>query len=98
MGGGGGGGGIFRFFRRFVCFFKHTLDSNEEIHTGLFNRTGEPEASVFPNHKKAELPNYGLFQGAFFSISKTHQPESSFYLLGVFKLLSFFHFETYYIL
>lgn len=77
------------FFLRFV-FLKRTLDSNEEIHTGLINRTGAPEASVFPIHKKAELPNYGLFQRAFLSISKLTNQSLVFTCYGVVKPLFLF--------
>lgn len=41
----------FQIFFSKICFLKCTLDSNEEIHTGLINRTGAPEASVSPIHK-----------------------------------------------
>lgn len=88
-GGGGGGGGIFRFFFSKICFLTRTLDSNEEIHTGLLNRTGAPEASVFPIHKMAELPNYGLFQRAFLSISKLTNQSLVFTCYGVVKLFFF---------
>lgn len=81
----GGGGGIFRFcFLRFDFFFfkKRTLDSNEEIHTGLINRTGTPEASVFPNHKNGRTAELWIIIPTGILIDlKTHQPESSFYLL-----------------
>lgn len=79
---GGGGGGIFRFcFLRFVFFFKRTLDSNEEIHTGLINRTGAPEASVFPNRKNGRTAELWIIPTGILIDLKTHQPESSFYLL-----------------
>lgn len=87
---------MFCFFPK-ICFVKRTLDRNEEIHTGLFKRTGEPQCFLTT---KAKLPNYGLFQGAFFLISELANQSPVYTCYGVVKLFSFFfsHFETYYIL
>lgn len=62
----------------FFFFFKHTLDSNEDIHTGLINRTGAPEASVFPNHKNGRTAELWIIPTGILIDLKTHQPESSF--------------------
>lgn len=62
-------------------FLKHTLDSNEEIHTGLTHRTGAPEASVFPNPKKGRTAKLWITPTGILIDLKTHKPESTFYLL-----------------
>lgn len=67
------------FFLRF--FLKGTLGSNEEIHTGLINRTGAPEASVFPIHMNGTTAELWIIPTGILIDLKTHQPESSFYLL-----------------
>lgn len=79
-GGGGGGGGIFRIFVFVFFLFKCTLGRNEEIHTG-HNRTGAPEASVFPNQKKGRTAGLWIISVGILIDLKTHQQESSFYLL-----------------
>lgn len=45
------------------------------------NRTGAPEASVFPNHKKGRIAKLWIIPAGILYDLKTHQPESSFYLL-----------------
>lgn len=64
-----------------LFFLKHTLDSNEEIHTGLTHRTGAPEASVFPNPKKGRTAKLWITPTGILIDLKTHKPESTFYLL-----------------
>lgn len=63
-GGGGGGGGIFRIFV-FVFFFLNALWG--EMKRSTLDITGREHQRLqcFLIRRRAELPDYGLFQWAF---------------------------------